>query len=108
MKHVFDTRRLWRFVNKKINRAIHHYHVFGVMSILFDEIITDIKNNKEIKIHNFFTLSLRYRKPSHYGDVRTKEKKLNKGATLLKISFSPKFKKKLTKLIDLDKSTHDE
>ena len=56
MSNDFDKRSLWRFVNKKINRVSHHYHVFAVMSTLFEEMIVDLKNGKKIKYIIFVPL----------------------------------------------------
>lgn len=58
-------RCLWRLINKKIKRLIHNYHVFSIISILFEEIIKDLIDGKSIKIHNFGILELVKTKPKN-------------------------------------------
>jgi hypothetical protein len=41
-KLSISKRNLWHYVNVKIKRIIHHYHVLSVISILFDEMCSDL------------------------------------------------------------------
>lgn len=101
-------RNLWRYINRKIKRTIHHYHVFSVIAILFEEIIKDLKIGKEIKIVNLGTLSLRKTKPRLYHNVKYKKVMLSKGYRLLKFSLAAKIRKKLRAHVDLDKTFKDD
>lgn len=102
-------RILWRYVNKKINRTIHHFHVFGVITILFEEIVKDLKNGKDIKIFNFGTFSLKTNKPRRYHDVRFNQVMLSKERNMISFSLAPRVRKIICKYLDLDKtfSNHD-
>lgn len=97
-------RSLWRYVNRKINRAIHHYHVFGVMTILFEEIVKDLKQGKEIDIFNLGVLSLHQTKPRKYYDFRYQKVMQSKGRRILKFKLSSSVNKKLRKLLDIEKT----
>lgn len=44
---------LWRATNKKLQNAIHSYHVRSVLTILFEEIIVDLRARKDVRIKNF-------------------------------------------------------
>lgn len=59
MPITISKRDLWRYVNRKIKRLIHHYHVFSVISLLFDEMVQDLRDGKEIKIANLGILVLK-------------------------------------------------
>jgi nucleoid DNA-binding protein len=97
-----NKRLFWRYVNIKLNRAIHSYHVFSILSILLEEIIEDLKKSKEIKIINFATISLNDTKPKKYFDVRYQKIMESKGGRLIKIDLSKKIKKKLIQYLDVD------
>jgi nucleoid DNA-binding protein len=99
-----DKRILWRYINKKINNIIHNYHVFGVISILFDEIIKDLKAGKAIKIYNFGTLILKKTKPRRYHNVFSKEFSVSPGYKIIRFTLAPQIRKKLCKHIDIDKT----
>lgn len=100
-------RYLWRYVNQKINRTIHHYQVFSVITILFEEILTDLKNGKEIKIDNFGVISLEEMKPRKHFDIVRNEIRLSKGYQILRFFLAKSFKKKLCQELDLDKTFQD-
>ena len=59
MNNYYDKKNFWRYVNLKIKRSVHHYHVFSVMSILFEEIAKDWMSGKELDVHNFAKMSLK-------------------------------------------------
>jgi nucleoid DNA-binding protein len=101
-----NKRTLWRFVNIKINRIIHHYHVFSVITILFDEILKDLKAGKDVKIFNFGLLQLKNTKPRKYHDVRFNKVLLSEGHRILKFTLAQPIRKKLC--VNLDKKIKDE
>jgi nucleoid DNA-binding protein len=96
----FSKRMLWRYVNIKINRIIHHYHVFSVITILFDEMLKELKQGKEIKIFNFGTLKLENTKPRKYHDIRYNKVLLSKGSKILKFKLIEPIRKKLCFYLD--------
>ena len=102
LSESIDKRVLWRYVNLKINRTIHHYHVFSVISILFDEILEDLKSGKKIKIHNFGVFELKKSLPRKHFNLIKKEVVLSRGYKIIKIFLNKEIKKKLCKLLDLD------
>lgn len=101
-------RNLWRYVNQRIKRIIHHYHVFGVISILFEEILKDLKQGKEIKIFNFGTISLRETKPRWYHDINQKKLVLSSKHRILRFALAPKIRKKLCAHLDIDATFKDD
>lgn len=101
-------RALWRYVNIKINRIINHYHVFAVITILFDEMIKDFKDGKEIKIFNFGTFSLNKTKPRRYYNVVFKKIMTSKGYHILRFKMSPQIRKKLCENLNIDKNDRND
>lgn len=95
---------LWHYVNLKIRRIVHHYHVFSVISILFEEMVADLKQGKEIRIFNFGTLSLKKMKPRLYHNVRERKFMYTEGYRILRFSLSNKIRKKLCQHLDIDKT----
>ena len=104
MSVEISKRQLWRMVNLKINRAIHHHHVYAVMNILFEEMLNDLKAGKAIKIANFGTLDLRVRIPRHFINVATKVEGMSKACNYLKLMLMRKIRVKLYDFLDLDKT----
>ncbi len=96
-------RGLWQYVNRKIKRLIHHYHVFSVISILFEEMIKDLKNGKEIKIVNLGTLVLKDMPPRRYHDVRFHRIMESPGHRIMRLFLTKQIRKKLCDSLDLDK-----
>lgn len=96
-------RDLWHYVNRKIKRLIHHYHVFSVISILFDEMIKDLKSGKEIKIANLGVLVLKDTPPRKYHDVRFHRVMESPGHRVMRLFLSKTIRKKLVEALDLDK-----
>jgi nucleoid DNA-binding protein len=101
-------RVFWRYVNLKIKRIIHHYHVFSVISILFEEMLKDLKQGKEIKIFNLGTLYLKETKPRLYHDVNKRQVVLSDKHKILKFRLTPKLKKRLSESLDIDKTFKDD
>jgi len=100
-------RDLWRYVNRRIKRLVHHYHVFSVISILFDEIIKDLKQGKSVKIHNFGTLSLQKTNPRWYHNVRKQAMQQSESHYVLRLFLAPAIRKKLCDDVVLDKPSED-
>lgn len=98
-------RILWQYVNIKINRVVHTFHVLGVITILFSEMIKDLKGGIEIKIHNLGTLRLVKTKPRIHCDItRGNAPVLSKGYKKLDFQMTPRIKKKLRGSLDIDKT----
>ncbi len=93
---------LWRYVNKKLNYSIHHYHVFSVISILFEELVKDLTSGKEIMINNFGTFVLQQMPDRHYHDFRDGTIKLGTGHKLLHMFLPDKLKKKLIQHLNIE------
>lgn len=96
-----NKRILWKYVNLKIHRSIHYYHVFSIITILFDELLEDLKSGQEIKIFNFGSLQLKNTNPRRYHDVRFKKILLSKPHRILRFILAPVVRKKMCKHIDL-------
>jgi nucleoid DNA-binding protein len=97
-------RVFWRYVNVKIKHIIHNYHVFSIITILFEEILKDLKQGKEVKIFNFGILSLNDTKPRMYHDIHKRQVVLSKGRKILKFKLSRKVRKKMIENLDIDKT----
>lgn len=106
MNESISKRKLWHYVNNKINRAIHHYHVLSVISILFDEILVELKTKGEIKIHNFGSLILKNLKPRRYFDITRQRLMESSGYKILRFNLAPGLRKKL--ISHLDQSPKDD
>jgi nucleoid DNA-binding protein len=96
-------RKLWQYVNIKINRIIHHYHVFSVIAILFDEMISDLKAGKDIKIHNFGVLKLKKLKSRRHFNVVQQKVVLSKPHKILRFLLAPHIRKKIIDNLNFDK-----
>lgn len=101
-------RILWRFVNQKIRRLVNSAHVFSVMTILFEEILKDLKRGKEIRLFNFGKLSLNPTKPRKYFDVRYQKVMQSKGHRILRFILAPALNKKLRQHLNIDKNIEDD
>lgn len=100
---VVSKRGLWQYVNLKIKRLIHHYHVFAVISILFEEMVKDMQAGKEIKIANFGILMLKEMPPRKYHDVRLHKIMQSPGNRTMRLFLAKPIHKKLCESLDLDK-----
>lgn len=100
-------RILWRYVNKKIKRSIHHYHVFSVITILFEEIIKDLKLGKDVKIFNFGTLSLKKLPPRKYHDINARQVKQASSHKILRFVLSNKLRNILRDHLDMEATFKD-
>jgi len=99
-----NKRRFWRYVNKKINRLINHAHVLSVISILFEEMLKDLKDGKEIKINNLGIISLQNTKPRIYYNVRFQKLMQSDSHRVLRFKLASPIRKKLRSLLDFDKT----
>lgn len=103
-----NKRKLWQYVNLKINRMVHHYHVLSVVSILFDEMVKDLRQGKEIKIGNFGTFIMKSLRPRKYFNVREQRVMLSEGHRIIRFILAPRLRKKLVSRLDLDKTLKDD
>lgn len=93
-------RVFWRYVNRKIKRVIHHYHVFSVINILFDELRKDLEQGKDIRIFNLGKLTLKDAKPRRYYDFTKGQMAFSEGYRILRFTLDPKIRKKLRDNLD--------
>jgi nucleoid DNA-binding protein len=93
---------LRRYVNKKIKRAVHTYHVLGIINILFDEMLKDLKDGKEIKIFNLGVLSLKPTKPRRYYNVVFKKTMMSNGKKILRFKMARNLHKKIITHLDTE------
>jgi len=97
-------RDLWRYVNRKIKRIIHYYHVFAIITILFEEMIKDLKQGKVIKVSNLGTITLQPTKPRWYHNVKLRQMVLSPGYRVMRFVLAPTIHKKLIEFLDLDRT----
>ncbi len=96
-------RVLWYYVNRKIKRLIHHYHVFTIISILFEEMIKDLVAGKKIKIANLGVFILKETKPRRYHDVRFNCVMESTGNRVMRLFLAKSIRKKLCESLVIDK-----
>jgi nucleoid DNA-binding protein len=101
-------RDLWRYVNRKIKRLVHRYHVFAIISILFEEMIKDLRQGKSIRVANLGTITLQPTPPRWYHHVRLRQMVFSSGHRIMRFSLAKPIHKKLVAFLDLDKSLKDE
>ncbi len=106
-KTNIDKRTFWRYVNSKVDRNIHSAHILSVINILFEEIISDLKAGKEIKMFNFGSLSLVKVLPRMYHDLRYHKMMYSAGNKKLSFKISKKIRDQIIKKLDLDKTFGD-
>lgn len=103
LKNSITKRDLWRYVNLKLNRSIHRYHVFAVINILFEEMAKDLASSKPIKIGNLGTIRLEQTKPRYFYHAKLRQLSRSSGRKLMKFVLSKKMHDKLINYWDLDK-----
>lgn len=103
-----NRRIFWRYINQKINRFVHHYHVASLIEIVFEEMLRDLKRGKSIRIFNFGTLSLNKTKPRKYYNVIHQKVMLSKGYRILRFTMAPQIRKKLCDYVDIDKTPRND
>jgi len=103
-----NKRLLWQYVNRKIKRIIHNAHVFSVICILFEEILKDLNQGKEIKIANFGKFFIKEMKPRRYHNVRYMQIMQSSGYKILRFSLERLVRKKILDYLDVDKTFKDD
>jgi len=84
-----------------IHRTIHHYHVFSVISILFDEILIELKNKGQLKINNLGILTLKKMKPRSYFNIIEQKVMRAEGNRILRFTLAPLIRKKIVSHLDI-------
>ena len=102
MSLSISKRDLHNYVNLKIKRMSHHYHVFAIITLLFEELIKDMIAGKTIKIANFGTICLKQMSDRHYMDVVYKQKMKAKGKKIIRIVLTKPVRRVLCAALDLD------
>ena len=97
-----DKRTLWVHVNEKINGKVNHRHVLSIMTILFEELLVDLKAGKSFKIINFGTLYLKQFNPKKYWNVILNKMCDSKGNRNIKFVLVPKLKRFLIDNLDIE------
>jgi nucleoid DNA-binding protein len=95
MAQNVNKRKLWSLIIKDINYIIHYSHVFSVINILIDELVKELRNDKEIHIGNFGRFKLVDLKPKKIINIATGKIKFVKKTKALRFKIS----KKLIKLL---------
>lgn len=108
MSESINRRALVKYVSGKLNKKFSHYHIAAVINILFEELINDLIDGVTISIVNFGNLSLSKTKPRRYYDVRYKQIMQSAGNKILKFQLSKLIRKKICKMIDIDKTFEDD
>lgn len=96
-------KQLWRHVNIKINRSIHHYHVFAVLNLLFEELMKDLADGKQIEIIGLGKFGLKQGSPRNFFNIWTQKMAHSAGHKILKFTLTKKLQKTLRDYWDLDK-----
>jgi nucleoid DNA-binding protein len=103
MANSTDRVALYKYINRKIKRKINHHHVFSVLSILFDELINDLAQDKKIKVTNFGIIGIRRSKPIRYRIKFRNKEIITRSKRKVYFKVAKNFKKKMIKFLDLDK-----
>jgi nucleoid DNA-binding protein len=72
---------------------IHKSHISNVIAIMVDEIVSDIKDGKTIRIDNLFSFLLKKSKPRKYHNVIEDVMRISSGKLYIKIKLQNKIKK---------------
>jgi nucleoid DNA-binding protein len=102
MSISISKRNLWTYVNCKIQRVVNHLHVFAVISILFEEMVKDLRAGQSIKIANFGTLQLKEMRPRKYHHVYLRKIMESPGHRAMRLFLADKIRKKLCEFVRLD------
>jgi nucleoid DNA-binding protein len=95
------------YIRVKIKYKVESKHVLAVVSILFDEMIKDLKNGKIINIYNFGKLRLKQMKPRTYFHIVHRKLMHADGKKLLRFNLHRNLKTKLRNLLDLERFVKD-
>jgi nucleoid DNA-binding protein len=93
---------LRRYVNKKINKAVHSIHVFSIINILFEEMQKRLVNGEVIKIHNLGEFSFTRTKPGRLRHVITHELITTEGRMKMGLKLMKRIRSKICQMLDLD------
>jgi nucleoid DNA-binding protein len=100
---IVGKRDLEVYVHRKLKGAISKHHIRGVISILFDEMIKELRAGKMIKIAKFGKLILKKLPPRHYYDVRHQRVMTSPGHYIMRFFMAEPVRKQLCRFVDLDK-----
>jgi nucleoid DNA-binding protein len=93
---------LRRYVNFKIKKAVHTYHVLGIINILFSEMLGDLKAGKDIKVFNLGVLRLEPTNPRRYYNVVFKKTMMSSGKKILRFKLASKIHNKIIAHLDTE------
>lgn len=97
---LINKKKLWRLINKSINRSIEAPHVFAVINILFEELLKDFKEGKELKIHNFGLMKLTLNEVQRSFNVIKQTVTLGKPSKMFKFKMGKQIKNKIVEHLD--------
>ncbi len=97
---LINKKKLWRLVNISLNRTIEAPHVFAVINILFEELLKDFKEGKELKIHNFGTLKLTLNEVQRSFNVVKQTVTYGKPSKMFKFKMGKHIKNKIVEQLD--------
>lgn len=103
-----NKKKFLTYISKKIKKSVNYLYILSVVSTLFEEIVEDLKNGKELKIHNFGILRLKKLKSKKYHNVAFRKMKIAPETKALKFILFKKIRKNLCKLIDIDATFKDD
>lgn len=104
MSLSISKRTLWRYVNQKIKRLVHRYHVLAVITLLFEEMVKDLRAGKLIKIINLGTISLQETKPRWYHHVKLRRMVLSPAHRVMRFVLANAVHKKIIEFLDIDRT----
>lgn len=99
-----NRRKLWRYVKSKLKKAVDQHKIYNVIIVLFEEMLIDLKDGKEIIINNFGTLALKPTKPRKFFCIAQKKLRLSKGYKIMKFNLKKSIRNKLNKHLDTGNS----
>ena len=67
----FGKQEFWVLLRRNLKHSIHYLHIFGVLTVLLDEMKNDLLADKEIPVKNFGILKLKRRKERRFRNVFT-------------------------------------
>jgi|ERR1700722_2592493 len=104
MNQRYNKRKLWTLLIKELNHFVHSSHIYSVLNILIEEMISDLVSGKNIKIINFGSFSLKELKPRRYLDLATRRFKISGPSKALRFKIS----RNISKFINSEKICDNE
>lgn len=101
-KNLFEKKELVAYAWRTNNPITTIRHMISIANILFEEILKDLEEGKQIKIKNFGTLVLQNDKRGAIYFDETLGKNIRKVQKYLKFRFERKINLILTKTLDID------